>query len=285
MKIAIHTHIFYVGIWNEIKEYLKNIECEYELYITLVEDNKKLKEDVLLFNKDTKIYLVDNIGFDIAPFIFFLNKINLDDYDFIIKIHTKGDSSNNTLINGSQLKGNTWRNRLLSIINPKENFEKCMSAFKENKKLGMVADFRLIVKKDIHDKTANNLAFKFMNFKNFTIAKNAKFVAGTMFITRAKLMQPIKDLNIPLSTFATSSSSIKGATFVHAFERVLGYIIYSQGYYIDDPMHSNAEKQLFKLYSCINSIKRFIFQNKTTQGGNKIIKIFKIPIFHKKSKK
>ena len=281
MKIIIHAHIFYVDLWKEIKEYLKNLkQYKYDLFVTIANDDEELKNDILSFNPSAKIFLVENVGFDIYPFVFFLNQVNLDDYDFIIKLHTKKDSINNTIINNYfSLKGSVWRRYLFSILE-EENFEKNMLAFKSDKKLGMVGDFRLIVKKDLHDKKADKIAKAFMKEHNLLYKKNSSFVAGTMFIVRAKLMQTLKNTNLNISDFEISSSNIKGETFAHALERIFGYIVYSQGFYIDDPMHTNYEKMKYIPIKYFNIFKRFVFQVKITRNGNKIIKIFKVPIFH-----
>ena len=74
MKLAVHVHVFYKNLWPELKGYLGNVTVPYDLYVTLVEDDKNLISDIKNFNKKTKVWVVENRGYDIGPFVDFLNK-------------------------------------------------------------------------------------------------------------------------------------------------------------------------------------------------------------------
>ena len=61
----------------------------YDLYITLVKENAALVKEIQAFHPATTVWQVENRGFDVGPFIYFLQHINLSDYDLVLKIHTK----------------------------------------------------------------------------------------------------------------------------------------------------------------------------------------------------
>ena len=52
-------------MWPELKSYLKNInEGSYDLVVTLSKSNEELQKDILAFNKNAKIILSENRGYD-----------------------------------------------------------------------------------------------------------------------------------------------------------------------------------------------------------------------------
>lgn len=87
--ILTHVHLYYIDMWPEIKEKLANITVSYDLFVTLNNRNERLQQDILNFKNDAVIQIVDNRGFDVGPFIKLLNSVDLDQYDYIIKLHTK----------------------------------------------------------------------------------------------------------------------------------------------------------------------------------------------------
>ena len=69
-------------MWENIKNsYLVNLDSDYFLYVTMNEDNEEIKKDILSFHPNSKIVKIENLGFDIGPFIYFLHDINLDEYN------------------------------------------------------------------------------------------------------------------------------------------------------------------------------------------------------------
>ena len=71
-KIAVHLHLYYLDMWENIKNsYLVNLDSDYFLYVTMNEDNEEIKKDILSFHPNSKIVKIENLGFDIGPFIYF----------------------------------------------------------------------------------------------------------------------------------------------------------------------------------------------------------------------
>lgn len=63
---------------------------------------------------------------------------------------------------------------------------------------------------------------------------NYKFVAGTMFMVRADLLEQIKKLNLTQDDFESPDLSHEGCQMAHIFERLCGYTVTSQDYKIVD---------------------------------------------------
>ena len=88
--LLVHLHLFYKEQLDFMINKLKNISnCKWDLYVTMPVENNEIEEKLKKFKPNTKIIIVDNIGYDIWPFIQVVQSINLDNYDYILKIHTK----------------------------------------------------------------------------------------------------------------------------------------------------------------------------------------------------
>lgn len=76
MRIFVHLHLYYQNMLAQMLIYLENLEgYDYDLYVTIVEDNQDTKNKILEFDKNARIILVDNLGFDVAPFLTVLNQV------------------------------------------------------------------------------------------------------------------------------------------------------------------------------------------------------------------
>lgn len=270
--IFVHVHIYYPEMWSELKDYLKNLEgYSYDLYVTCVENHHEMIEDVKAFKPDAKIEIVENKGFDVGPFIHVLNQIKLDDYSYLIKLHTKRDMKEGVILGQHEMSGERWRKYLLSFLE-KQNFEKCLSAFEKDKQLGMCGSFRLIQKKSRVEKE------NFASFRNYVEMFNLKtkemrYVAGTMFIVRASLFQKIKDVNLEMNDFETTVRSNK-LSLAHALERILCLTVIEQGYKLEDVYTPKWKQFIVNIFS---PIKLFVYRKKVDSKGKVILKILKIP--------
>ena len=89
-KIAVHLHLYYLEQLDDILQRLSYLDgCKYDLFVTMSELNPQAYEKILKFNPQATIWQTPNFGYDIGPFIDFLHKIKFDNYDYILKIHTK----------------------------------------------------------------------------------------------------------------------------------------------------------------------------------------------------
>jgi hypothetical protein len=103
-----------------------------------------------------------------------------------------------------------------------------------------------------------------------------KFVAGTMFMCRAKLLEPIKN-NYKLADFEPTDGRVRDGTLAHVMERLFGCVIIAQGYKI-------AGCGSFCSALFWQRVWRFIYTSKKTNSGYYLIKIFRLPIYRCKMK-
>ena len=118
MKLAVHLHLYYFEQLPEILGYLKSLsETDYDLFVTMVEENEKVISEIKVVYPNAHIMIVPNYGYDVGPFIEFLHQIDLDKYDYILKIHSKKDvSKNRTRLNGNRMDNRLWKKILFDAL-------------------------------------------------------------------------------------------------------------------------------------------------------------------------
>ena len=269
--ILVHLHMFYAEMWPELKECLKNVlPYPHEIFVTAVEPLPEIEKDAKSLSTHVHFDVVENRGFDVGPFIWLLNKVNLDDYSYIIKLHSKRDVPQGMLINGYDVGLNKWRQYLLKFM---KNLPQCLQSFENDATLGMISDYHLIVTKE---KKENLEAVKECErlLQRIGLAiRDFSYISGTMFMSRAKLFIPLKALNLGIKDFEVSRRKTTDK-LPYALERLFGNIIVAQGFAIKDPVVPHWKQRISPVCECI---KNFIYRKKVN-GNKTIVKICKIPV-------
>ena len=281
--ILVVVHIYYSNLWSELKKSIQSIQAyPFELYVTMTEKKLDIEEDIHQTFPKAKIEIVDNRGYDVGPFVHVLNKLNLDNYSYIVKLQTKRDLPRcNTGFRN--MHSSIWRENLLIPYRQETTFKKYIDYFDKCPQVGMQANYQVIVHKDTYDKKAKELLDNFLKEHHLPKMKHA-FVAGTMFIARAHLFKPLQELKIDLDDFPEQTTHAEKHTsqLAHALERFLGYMVYYQGLIISDGAVSTRKQQMYHkniyLKSLLTPVVHFFWQKKVTRSGKLLIKIFKIPV-------
>ena len=279
MKIAVHLHLYYLNQLSKTLSYLKSLEgCDYDLFVTMVHENKDVEQQLKTFNPNASILVVENRGYDIGPFIDFLHRIDLKKYDYVLKVHTKSERGLcMTNLNNYYLGNKVWTFLLWnSLLGSKKQLDKALSLF-QDEKVGMVASSLCITK---NKKNYNYLLPEINNelAKNgFDPVESFSFVAGTMFLAKTNVLKPL--LNYQLNDFETTDGKIKDKAFAHIMERLFSAFVWQQGYQLKGI--KSQKHILVMLYILLRKYFRFMYQDKKTSSGKRIIKISKIPVFCK----
>lgn len=269
--ILVHAHVFYSELWPELKSCIQNLaDYPFELFVTMVVDNNELKADVVSAFPKAHIEVVENRGFDVGPFVHVLSQVDLDDYSYVVKLHTKRDMFLGAHLKYFDMSGAKWRLYALAILKSEKVVKNIISAFEKDKKLGMVADYHLIVNKEQDDIQAQQEAIKILKqlgYENISYG----YVAGTMFWCRAFLLSPLKRLGFDLSDFEESSAHCKISTKAHVLERLLGCLVFAQSQKIADSI--TFIQFSGKICETGRKMKRFFFQRKMDCTGKIKVKI------------
>ncbi len=258
----VHFHLYYFDQVDFFIEKLMTVKnhpnSTYDLFVTMREHNKDAEDKIKAEFPDAKFIICKNVGADIWPFIVVLNQVNLDDYKYIVKVHTKRWVETSYLLGKyrAQTHGWAWRDMLMNILQPK-NFKRSITAFECNKRLGMVADYRLLCDSNQDDNETKEKTQELLSRFGFS---SVKYVAGTMFIVRATLMQPVKDLKLTESDFESFQSG-KSSQLAHAMERFLGCSVLGKGYLLKDTFTSSTKKLAASLKMALHLPPRVYYKN------------------------
>ena len=130
--ILVHLHIYYNNLYEQLKQCIKNIEpYSFDLFVTMIEEDKGIIRDIRETFPDAKIQIVENRGYDIGPFIELINQVNLDNYDYVVKLHTKRNMPKGSLLHYFDVSGSKWRNYALDFISAANKFNYCIQEFEK----------------------------------------------------------------------------------------------------------------------------------------------------------
>jgi len=257
LRICVICHLHYEFMWDEIKSYLHNLELytNFDLYITLSKTNKILVNNIKSeFKKTINInieYIENNFyGADIYPFFHILNKINLNQYDIVYKLHTKQNFDTlkikfpKRFNNGIYVGLSYWRKFLLNAILGRNNTIKVLNAFK-NKFIGCAGFYPLQIHLNIPDfqipkELSDCVNYELIKNKNFS-----KFYGGTIFAIRSSLLIKLQN-KITYENFLTKTdSSNKFGDIAYFMEAFFGHIVIANNY---------------KFYSTYNFVHKIILK-------------------------
>lgn len=286
LPALVHVHIYYTEMWDELKSHLNNITIPYDLHVTLVKSNKVLENEIINFNPQSKIWLVENRGYDVWPFIKVLQNVNLDKYEFIIKMHTKRNTEDIN-VNGYLFVNDEWRKSLLRFADSRMRFEKALNSFNNDSSLGMITSFDCI---QPMKKYKDVIKFAKKKFPNHVFGlRNYSFVAGTMFMAKAAIFKPIQEMKICAEMFDIPDKE-HSLQFAHVLERVFGEAVEFAKLEIKDVISTDIERKKPRQFQGfdINILGFSLLKLKKTKKGKYLLKFCKIPIFsflpYKKSK-
>ncbi|MGN0894724.1 MAG: rhamnan synthesis F family protein [Succinivibrio sp.] len=300
-KILVIAHIFYHDLWEVIRDKLKNLKgYDFDLLVSTTSNIDELKKKVLKDFPSACFKLSENRGFDIWPFIKVLRDVDLSQYDYVIKVHTKRDMGKTVAIVQDKyyFRGCKWRDNLLSFISSKENLDKCIEAFENNKDVGMINCHRLfdITKENSRNPHLNycfNEAKKLIESIGLHVNPDSylKYIAGTMFICRSDIIKTLLKIELSADGFGPANRQNEN-DLAHVSERLFGWVTTSLGYKIVDP-YTTAWDNFRYLPHCLlcrvltfklrhryfSKTCRFIFRIDSDDNGTKSVKIFKICVF------
>lgn len=198
VRVAIHAHVFYADLWPEIAACIDNVVAvcgagNVTLVVTCLETNVNLRTEIGSrgFGCPVRLVGVPNRGYDVGPFVCeFLNTVDLDSIDLIVKLHTKRDVD--TWINFRPMKGSEWRRELLKFCATENAFRKTIDAFARYPELGMVASHR-VINYCGSDWGGEAKVVRQMLRDDFGLAPQHLVTAsGTMFCARSEVLKPFR---------------------------------------------------------------------------------------------
>lgn len=274
MRILVIFHVYYEHLAAYYLDKMRNIHsCDWKLMVTGHNLSAGIKERIRDFKEDTEFLECDNIGYDVWPFIAGIKAVNLDDYDIVIKLHTKNEDGSRMRLNGEMMSGVEWRNYMVdALMKDKEAFGKLLSLFRENGKLGIAYSQMLNFKsRGGHPEDGSLLENE---LSRLGIERSSSmFCAGTMFAARACTLKFLQREEISSEVFQKSGPSHGSATMAHVYERLIPISIVSGGYGLKLIHASRWSAFKFAVKDCINPAIQWLFSIDRYGDGDKYLKI------------
>lgn len=275
----IHIHVFHTAFVQELCDALAVLgEQPYDLYFTMGVQDADLQESLQRRFPAAHFIPVGNRGYDVYPFLRVLAEADLTRYSYCIKLHTKRDVQDSISGAWGDVSGPRWREYLLSFMQP-AHFARCTAAMAAQPQLGMVGHYRLIFRKEPTQYGFPPAVEQLLQRAGLPL-REYRFIAGTMFLCRAALLEPLKKLALREEDFAPAGSGTADeSSLAHVLERFMGCMITAQGYTVEDCYTPAARRVWEGLTRRLPlMLWRFLYQNKVTRKGRRIIKICKIPV-------
>lgn len=226
-RVAVVLHLYHVDLLEEICAYLKNILMPFDLFVSVksVEDYFAAFAGFRRLGVTANIYLHENRGRDVGPFISLLNSGLLDRYTCVCKIHSKKSVYHQA--------GNRWRDDLFSgLLGSPYDVLRIVRAFEQYLSCGVVGSDSAFVTDGRFWGGNEARMCQFANEIDMPADKvRLGFFAGTMFWFRPAAFDLLKRRAIALSEFEEEAGQ-RDATLAHVLERMFTLCAEEAGYYI-----------------------------------------------------
>lgn len=227
-RIGVFVHLYYQDLWTEVNGYLKGMGINFDLHISLNEDDKNCNKIIKLIRKEypqAHIFLVPNKGLDVGPFFELINNAikKKIEYDFILKFHTKKSLGVNAAI------GEFWRKKSYeSLMGSQSIVFHILRLFITQPAIGMIGPYESRMSTSMNDFQQNGNA----NAKNIELLadklnitdRNLDFFGGTMFWAKWSIFEEkFKKRTLTIDDFEPGYK--KDELLSHAMERLFASIV------------------------------------------------------------
>lgn len=227
-KVAIHAHIFYEEIASEISEYLHNVPCAFDLFVTTDSEEKatELRDCFSDLGNVSRLEVaaVGNRGRDVLPFLDQLRDV-AERYDIIGHIHSKKSLYDEY--------GNDWRTYLLqNVLGSRDLIIDVFNAFLDNDDIGLLfpQTFHAVrgslewgSNKEIAERAIDALGLR------VDLPDEIVFPAGNMLWIRPAAVLQLFTLDVSSFYSEEDDGKIDG-TIMHAVERLWPYVARANGF-------------------------------------------------------
>lgn len=260
MRILVHLHLFYHGQLPWFLDRLRYLDgYDWDLAVTWNYACAATEKAVRAFKPEARFLTVENVGYDVWPFLEMLSKVDVSPYDILFKLHTKNVTSCKTVrLNGLHLREAAWRNVLVdALLGSPEQVRSVVSVFREQADAGMVCSGKLYASLDFpEDGTMLTEELAALGLRT----EERRFCAGNMFAVRPCLLAPLRKRDFRPGQFPSRSRSGSGGTLAHVYERVFSLLAPAQGYRVVtmDPPDAAYERRM-RLRKVLKPVLTFIF--------------------------
>lgn len=226
-RIAVIVHLYYPELVDGLMKRVRMIlAVAPRSRIIVTAPNAELLERWTLPGEKR---VVENRGYDLGPFFAAIDSLDLDEFDYVVKLHTKRNRFG--IVNCMPLFGGEWRRKLLGFVNSRRRFATTLQRFERDPNLGMIGHGSLIL-----DYANDHSGIVWTEVEKALASvglghpelKRSSFVAGTMFIVRAKLLKPFWR-KVGEGAFSEMRGREGDDSPAHVYERAVSLAVEAQG--------------------------------------------------------
>lgn len=216
-KLAVVIHVFYLDVFEMILDRLGQIDARAHIFVTTIDSHENNVRSILQSrNLDGTIFIHENRGRDVLPFLMALKEINAEEYPFVLKLHTKKSPHRSD--------GDKWCKDHLDCLATPEQVSWILDQMCHNTKIGLVGAKKHVVSMQTYMGSNLTMVQSLANRMGLPVEDitNDRFIAGTMFLARRDALEPMLNLAISANDFEDEDGQTD-ATTAHAIERAFAY--------------------------------------------------------------
>jgi lipopolysaccharide biosynthesis protein len=230
-KLLTVLHVFYHDQVDYFIDKLSNINgIEWDLVVTYSEFSAETEAKLKIFKPDVKMLQVGNAGYDVWPFIQVIQNIDFDEYEYVLKLHTKGQSKQR--LNGVNFKEWLWRDLLVkALLKSRSRFAACIRLLETQSDIGMLCSYELY--KDMDGVLPEECEMLQNEAERISLeVTDEYFCAGTIFLARLDAFRKLKEIEFSEESWGNLNKSHGNGTLAHVYERILCLLVADEGYRI-----------------------------------------------------
>ena len=218
---ALIWHLYHVDMFEEINDEMQNSAELFDIYISV--NHECSKDDIkkiLSVYPFANIFMFENRGRDVLPFLKIFKEIENLEYNSLCKIHTKKSTHRK---DGADW-GKVLRQRLFDGKN------EILKSFKHDSKIGAYVAKEHLADSSYVGLNRDNVQMT-CDMLNITYTDDFYFPFGTIFWCRPEAISQLSSNKLKSKYFVIENGELDG-TFAHAIERLIGLLVKENGYFI-----------------------------------------------------
>ena len=227
-KLLVHLHLYYHDQTDYFLDKLSNITVPFSLIVTLTDENEEIRDRILSMFPDARIITVENAGYDVYPFFQAMKQVDLSQYDYILKLHTKNHRKK-LHVNHLHFRRYGFRDNLvLPLVGSKKNFDIALNAITSSDKVGIVCPRFFLIKKEA---PANRpMTEKLCKDYGIPFSNDIPFCSGTMFLCRTEIIRFLLKNNYSADDYGKQLKTGNTGSLAHSMETMFGLVCHHLGY-------------------------------------------------------
>ena len=233
--VHVVVHAFFMDAFHEIIHSLLAADVPWHVMVTTHADNAPaIREYLTSLGTPHEIFVYENRGRDILPFLKVASHLRDRGVDFVLKLHTKQSNHRSD--------GSCWRSELVSRLIGSGRAILVRDALHDQPDLGMVVpEGHYLPIERYQGANADNIDFLARSIRAGTDWRSGAFASGSMFWIRLSALAPLLDVQLSEGSFETEAGQIDG-TLAHAIERIFAVTAQGTGHRIATAAEISGEQ-------------------------------------------